>query len=449
MTKNIFIKTYGCSFNQLDSQIMASKLIQHNHNIIQNDKSADIIIINSCTVKNSSEAKLFNDINKYTKQNKKIIVAGCIPQAQPSYIKTKLKPYSVIGINDLYKITQIVDAITKQETLQILSPLQTKQTSIAQREKKEKLRLLTNHNKFISNIAIIPINEGCLNKCTFCKTKDARGNLFSYSIENIKQSMQNAINAGAKEIYLTSQDTACYGFDINTNLPTLLKELLKIKGDYKIRIGMGNPNHFVKIIDDILDLMKTDNRIYKFLHIPIQSGSNRILKEMRRGYNVCDYDTIVQKIRKSDTKITLANDIIVAYPTETKEEFEETLNSLKKSKTNVLNFSRFWLRPSTPCEKIYSQKDFIDGLESKNRAKKLKEEFEKIALKNNKKWINWQGEVIVTEIGKKGTSTMIARNNYYKPIVIENSYKKVKIGEIVQIKIEDVTWFDFRAKLIE
>jgi threonylcarbamoyladenosine tRNA methylthiotransferase CDKAL1 len=438
--KKICIKTYGCSFNHLDSQILESILANSNYEITKSDKEADMIIINSCTVKNSAETKLFNDINKYKSQNKKIIVCGCVPQAEPSYLKTKLNNISVIGINELDKITFAANDTFNNRPYQTLSNLKCKN-----RETKENLRLKTNKNIFNNNIAIIPINEGCLNACTYCKTKHARGNLFSYSIENIKKSFENAVNLGAKEIYLTSQDVACYGFDIKTNLPQLLKELIKTKGDYKIRIGMGNPNHFKKIIDETLEIIKSSDKIYKFLHIPLQSGSNRILKEMKRCYTIEDYNEIIKKCRKQIPQITIANDIIVAYPTETEEEFKETIKSLKQ--TNVLNFSRFWLRPNTPCETLYTKEQFIDGKTSKNRAIKLKEAFEKIATENNKKWIGWQGEVTITEKGKKGTNSFVSRNNYYKPIIILNPPKNLKIGDNAKIKIKTITWFDFRAEI--
>lgn len=442
-------KTYGCSFNQLDSQLMAGKLKKEGFNIVHDDENADLMIINSCTVKNLSESKFFNDIKKYKdEKNKKIVVSGCITQAEESYLNTKLKDISVIGTNDLDKIVYVCKQTLQNNPIQIISKLGRKPENEKNRLEKEKLRLSSPKIRDNSIIEIIPINEGCLNTCSFCKTKQARGNLFSYSIESIKQNVFKAINEGAKEIYLTSQDTGCYGFDIDTNLPTLLKEILKIEGDYKIRIGMGNPNHFKKIIDEVLDIMLKDERLYRFLHIPLQSASDRILDEMKRMYTLKDYENIVLKARLKIPDITIANDIIVAYPTETEEEFQETVKSIKT--TNVLNYSRFWLRPNTPADRMYDKKQFIEGSESKRRAKVLREEFEKIALEKNKKWIGWTGECIITEKGKDGTNTMIARNNYYKPIIIKNSYNEnsLKIGDKIKIKINNTTWYDFRGEIV-
>lgn len=443
----VFVKTYGCSFNQSDSEIIKGNLIKEGYEISQNDTDADLIIINSCSVKNMSETKFFNDIKKYSEDGKMLIGAGCIPQAEQSYLNTKLKNISIIGTNNLQDIGEVVERTLNGEVYHKIETTTFKKPDEEQRFILQQARLDLSKVRLNNFVEIIPINEGCLSACTYCKTKSARGNLMSYSIENIKEIMQKAIARGAKEIYLTSQDTGCYGFDIGTNLVELLKELLKIEGDYKIRIGMGNPNHFKNIIDDILDLMLEDNRIYKFLHIPLQAGSNRILKEMRRNYKLEDYNKIVEKIRAKITQLTLANDIIVAYPTETKEEFEETLEAIKE--TNVLNFSRFWLRPNTPCEKLYSGKDFIDGLESKRRAKLIKEEFEKIATNHNKKYIGLKEEVLVSQIGKEGTDSIIARDEYYRHIIIKIGVKRViNLGDRIRVKIIGLEDFSYIAELV-
>ncbi len=443
--RTIFVKTFGCAFNQSDSQIMKKKLIDNNFKISE-DNEANIVLLNSCTVKNLSESKLFNDIKKYEKEGKKIIVGGCIPQAQKSYLQTKFKNVGIVGVNNLDSVVQVAENLLEEKPLQILSNFEFK-ISDNIRKAKEDLRLENDKIRDNPIVEIIPINEGCLNSCTFCKTKQARGNLVSYSTESIKKALKRSIAGGAKEIWLTSQDTACYGFDINTNLPNLLKELIKIEGDYKIRIGMGNPNHFKNIIDEVLDIISSTDKIYKFLHIPLQSGSDRVLKEMNRGYNIEDYQKIISKIQVKMPNLTIANDIIVAYPTETNEEFEKTICELKKSRTNVLNFSRFWLRPGTLAEKKYAKKDFIPGDESKIRAKKIKEEFEKMAYKQNKKLIGKELDVLIVEKGKEGTKSFVCRDEHYRPIIIKDNHN-IKIGDKIKIKVEKVTWFDFRAKIV-
>jgi len=441
----IFIKTYGCSFNHVDSEIMAGILFKQGHSIVNVQDEADLVIINSCSVKNGSESKLFNDINFFNENNIKFVVAGCVPQAEPGYLNTKLKNCSVIGTNNLSEIIFAVNDVLNGKIFQKLNLDINRRLNEVERLERESKRLNIDKKRENKFVEIIPINEGCLNNCSFCKTKFARGNLFSYSIENIKNTMKKALDEGVYEIWLTSQDTACYGFDLGTNLPNLLKELLTLNGDYRIRIGMGNPNHFKKIIDEVLEIMLSDNRIYKFLHIPIQSGCNRILDEMRRMYTVEDYIGIISKIKFKIPNLTIANDIIVAYPTETFEEFRKTLEILKFS--NVLNFSRFWLRPGTFVVKKYSKFDFIDGGESKKRIKEIKGKFEELALKNNSNWIGWEGEAFIVNIGKDKTESFILRNDYYKPIIVKIK-KGLKVGDKVRVRITKVTWFDFRGEVI-
>lgn len=445
ISKTVFFKTYGCSFNQMDSEIMKGKLHKKGFEIL-NDDSANLIVINSCTVKNLSESKFFKDIVTYQSQNKKLVLTGCITQAEESYLTNELIGISVIGTNDLDKIVHVCEQTLLDNPIQFVSKLGRKRENEQNRIEKESMRLLSPKIRNNPQVEIIPINEGCLNTCSFCKTKQARGVLFSYSIQTIKESMQKALDDGAYEIYLTSQDTGCYGFDIGTNLPNLLKELLTIEGDYKIRIGMGNPNHFKKIIDEVLDIMLQDERVYRFLHIPLQAASNRILDDMKRMYVLQDFEQICLKARLKIPNITLANDIIVAYPTETNEEFQETLDSLKKNGTNVLNYSRFWMRPNTPAEKMYSSKQLIQGDESKRRSAIIREEFEQLAYELNKKWLNWKGTVRITEFGKSGTNTKIARNLYYKHIIVEDLNDEFKIGDEIEVKIDNISWKSFFAK---
>jgi tRNA A37 methylthiotransferase MiaB len=208
---------------------------------------------------------------------------------------------------------------------------------------------------------------------------------------------------------------------------------------------MGNPNHFKKIIDDILEIMLADVRVYKFLHIPLQSASDRILLEMKRMYTLKDYQDIVLKARLKIPSITLANDIIVAYPTETDAEFKQTLDAIKQ--TNVLNFSRFWLRPNTPAQTMYTKEQFISGPESKQRAIVISQFFEKNAELLNRKWIGWTGKALVTENGKPGTNSFIVRNEYYKHIVVPKK-KGINLGDTIEVRIDSVTKFDFLGVIL-
>jgi threonylcarbamoyladenosine tRNA methylthiotransferase CDKAL1 len=311
----IFIKTYGCQANINDSEILAGELKQQGHKIVLTEEQADKIIVNTCSVKNKTQSKILHYLKQ--NQNKQIEVGGCL-------VKT-------INIQEKFPNVKTIDTINKN-------------------------KLNTDITRFDKDIAIIQISQGCLNTCTFCATKLARGNLKSYRIGDIKRQLQKAINEGATKIYLTSQDNGCYGLDIKTNLPELLRELITAEGDFKIRIGMMNPWHLRKIKDDLLEIMESP-KIQKFLHIPVQSGSENILKQMKRIHSAKEFKEAVFQFRNKFPRedfpeSTIATDIIVGYPTENKEDFQQTLNLIEETKPEVLNIAGFSSRPKTKAAQL-------------------------------------------------------------------------------------------------
>jgi len=326
----VFIKTFGCQANISDSEAMAGLLKEKGYELVDSEDKADFIIANTCAVKNATQSKILDYLKKYSK-TKKIFVGGCLTKVLD--IKKYAPVKAVFDTNSILKISEILtqekDSFSEHKENRILTPLIRKD----------------------SEIAIIPIGEGCLNSCTFCATKLARGNLRSYRIGDIKRSFQKAVDEGCNKIYLTSQDNGCYGFDLRTNLPELLDELTQIKGDYIIRIGMMNPWHLNKILPDLLESYSSD-KIMKFLHIPVQSGSEKILKHMKRIHTVENFRTAVNLFRKNFPDITIATDIIIGYPAETEEDFQLTYDLIKETKPEVLNISKFSSRPGTKAAEL-------------------------------------------------------------------------------------------------
>ena len=421
MTK-IYIKTYGCALNQSDSELMAGLLKESKFEIVNDPEDAFVIIINTCTVKGKTETKFFNYLEK-TKEKypyKKIIITGCIPQTDPG----KLKGYSLLGTSQLTNIVQLVEETINDNPMAMLT--------------KEQLPRL-NLSKIRKNpaIEIIPISEGCLGSpCAYCKVKSARGSLRSYPKEEIVKQARNAIKDRIPEIWLTAQDTGCYGKDINSSLPELLKELIQLPGSFKIRLGMLNPNHLIEFLDELIEIYKSD-KIFKFLHIPVQSGNNEILKAMKRKYTVEQFKEIIEKFRKAIPEITIATDIICGFPGETEQQFYDSLDLIKQIKPDVLNISRFWPRPKTKAAEMENQ---IHDNETKRRSALVADIFHNIARMQNERWLNWEGEILIDEKGKDETWT--GRNFAYKPVVVKGNYR---LGDIVDIKVNKVTTFDLRA----
>jgi len=372
-----------------------------------NLENADVIIINSCIVKGPTETKILAKIRKYLKEypNKKIIVTGCIANAEPEKVKAINKKIILVGLNNIKDIVKAVadsrDYLSKQREIKLCLPKK-------------------NLNKIID---IVQISEGCLGDCSYCFTKFAKGELFAYPkemiLKEIENSIKNSVKNGCKEIWLTSQDSAAY-----PDFISLLKNIVAIKGNFFVRIGMMNPNHVINILPELIEVYKSE-KIFKFLHLPVQSGSNKVLKDMNRFYKKEDFIKIVSAFRKEFPLMTLATDIIVGFPTESEKDFKETVDLIEQVKPDIVNISRYWPMPKTKAGKMKQ----LDAKIIQARSKKLHELVKKMSLENNKKFIGWNGEALVDERNKDGTFT--ARNIFYKPVIIE----KAELGKMVKVKI--------------
>lgn len=416
MSFKVFIKTFGCSANKSDSEVMAGLLSQAGYKLVNSAKDADLVVINSCGVKGRAEVDFFREVEAARKLKKKIIAAGCIPSGNKEIIETKLRGISVMDVNS---ITQIVSVAEKT--------LAGKRIIAFRDSKIEKICLP--RQRLNKVIAIVPICEGCAGACAYCFTKLAKGNLLSYSEEAILREIRAALNEGCKEIWLTSQDCAAYGLDIgNTNLAKLLKKICELPGDFYIRVGMGNPNHIIRILLELIEAYK-NKKVFKFLHIPVQSGNNRILKLMNRFYTVEQFKTIVKKFRTEIKDLTLITDIICGFPTESDKEFEDSVKLIKWLQPDAINLSMFWPRPGTIAEKMKQ----LSGEIKKERSRELTKLYHSIALITNKKLIGRKFKVLVDETGKKGG--FVARNESYKPIVL----RKSKLGDSPKVKIISAT----------
>lgn len=359
----LHIKTYGCQANIADSEAIAGILKNNNYELTDNEDEADAIIVNTCSVKNATQSKELHYIKEKSK-TKKIIVGGCLTKTL-DIRKYAPEVTAIFDTNSILKIPGVLeteqDHFSNQKENRIVAPIIRKD----------------------SGIGIISIAEGCLNSCTFCATKLARGNLRSYRIGDIKRNVEKAVEEGCKKIYLTSQDDGCYGFDIKTNLPELLNELTTIDGDYVIRVGMMNPWHLTKILPDLIEAYKSE-KIIKFLHIPVQSGSEKILKHMKRIHTVENYKIAVKEFRKNFPEISIATDIIVGYPSETEEDFKLTYNLIAETKPEVLNISKFSSRPGTKAAELKQLSSEI----IKERSVKLNSLYQKIRFQNSEQLFN-------------------------------------------------------------
>lgn len=408
--KYFYSEGYGCALNLSETEMINGFLVKNDFIQIQDLKKADFVIINTCSVKQVTEQRMVSRIKNLLKEKKpksKLLVFGCLASAQHETIE-KINPEIIVLDNNLASLCNALK-IPPQQFSPKITPIKSKE--------------------FIS---IIPLSTGCLNFCTYCSTRLARKMLKSYSTESILSAFRRAINGDelnkpSKEIWLTSQDLGCYGFDINSSLVNLLKQILKINGNYRIRLGMMNPNHFIKIKKDLLPIMK-DERIYKFLHLPLQSGSNKILKLMNRTYSVEEFIECVNYARKIIPNITIATDIIVGFPNENCEDFKETIKVLEKTKPDIVNISRFGKRKGTYAEKMKGQ---LTEKEKKNRSRILSNVCKNFFLKNCEDFLGKEILCLVSEKTKNGFN---AHTNEYKTVFVKKGYGDFVKARITQIK---------------
>lgn len=406
---NVYLEVYGCTANKGDASLILGLLKENKHKLVEFIDDAEILIILTCTVIGTTEQRMLSRLRAFSKTDKKIIVAGCMASVQTSLIKSIIPDAKILP---------------PQYSHHIIDLLNDKKVSFVEKNK-------TGFLKYFNGInAPISIAEGCMFSCSYCITCLARGKLKSYPINEILKDVSSALKQGCKEIQLTAQDTSSYGLDTNNNLGNLLSSIGKIKGDFRIRVGMMNPFTALKSLDSIINGYN-DPKIYKFLHIPIQSGDNDILKKMKRKYTVNDFLKIVTKFRKNYPDITISTDIIVGFPSETDEQFKHTIDIIKDVRPDIVNITRYSARPYTKAKEI---NDRIPTDISKKRSKLLTNICSDLLKENNKRHIGKKYNILITEEGKKGT--MVGRTENYKPVVIR---EKIDLGSFVNTIIEEAT----------
>lgn len=298
-------------------------------------------------------------------------------------------------------------------------------------------------------VGIVNIEEGCLDACAFCSTHLVKGRLHSYAPDYIESQVRQAVESGCKEIQLTGQDCACYGFDIGTNLAELTQRILAhVPGDYKIRLGMGNPRHIAPYMDALLDCF-TDERLYRFIHVPVQSGSDRVLRAMNRRHTVEDYSRVAGAIaERYGDLFTLSTDLIVGHPGEAQEDFELTLKLLESTRPTVANITRFVARPGTPAARLEAgaspEYAPVADTVKHERSAILAAAFQRIATENNLKWVGTRCTAVTEKRGYR-EGTTICRNAAYRPVAVQGDYPA---GVALDVRITGAEPFALLAEVL-
>ncbi|KAJ8684413.1 hypothetical protein QAD02_020205 [Eretmocerus hayati] len=417
-TQTIYVKTYGCTHNSSDSEYMAGQLAAYGYNITDDKDIADLWIINSCTVKSPAEDHFRNDIDAGKKLGKHVVVAGCVPQGAPK--STFIEGLSIIGVQQIDRVVEVVEETLKGNSVRFLS------------QKKEAGKKVGGASLTLPKIRrnpyveIIAISTGCLNQCTYCKTKHARGELGSYRPEEIVERAKQAFDEGVREIWLTSEDTGAYGRDIGTNLPKLLWDLVEVIPDKcRLRIGMTNPPYILEHLEEMSKILQHP-KVYSFLHVPVQSGSDKVLSDMKREYTRKEFEYIVDFLQARIPRITIATDIICGFPMETEEDFEETMDLCRKYKFPSLFINQFFARPGTPAAKMTQ----VPAKEIKKRTKMLSDLFQSYEPYSNE--IGEVQDVLVTEIAHD-KKHYVGHNKCYQQVLVPMDCEWM--GKVVKVKI--------------
>ena len=415
----IFVLSQGCAANFGDGEKIARVLSRHHEvrfDFPEAGADAEAFFLNVCTVKGNAQAiKLLTKVHD-AYPDVLLFVTGCAPK---DFREEAVKIHPQVKFTSLKEIPALYGDDTG-----------------------EQVRTSTLRESPFTGI--VNIEEGCMDACAFCSTRLVKGRLHSFTPELIVEQVDALVNDGCYEIQLTGQDCACYGFDIGTNLAELVQKILaKVPGNYKIRLGMGNPRHMSTYLEALLDCF-ADERLYKFVHIPVQSGSDRVLLAMNRKHTAEDFRRLATLFNTRFPRFTLSTDLIVGFPGEAQSDFEQTLRLVEETRPTVCNITRFVARPGTPAARAEASADAIDGNIKHERSALLFDTFQKIAEENNRKWV---GETCTVVTEKKGyrEGTTICRNAAYRPVAIPGNYPA---GTSLRVRITGAEPFALIAEVL-
>ena len=431
--KKLYIETLGCQMNKSDSERIAGILSHFGYVETDVEKDADLLIVNTCSIRQLSADKAYSLLGVWGKWKKikpelKIAICGCVAQQDKEKIRQRA-PYVdlVFGTHNIYELPELIKRLENDEKICAITntPVVCDQNDFKIIRKK-------------SVNAWIPIIEGCNNFCTYCVVPFTRGRERSRRPEEIIAEAKNIIKEGFKEITLLGQNVDSYGKDFkdeNITLANLLRELNKIDGEFRIRFVTSYPSD---ITDDLIDAVEECDKVCKYFHIPMQSGNSHILQEMNRHYTKAQYYEIVSKIRNRFPDVAITSDFIAGFPGETEEEFQDTLNAIDELELDYSNTAAYSPRVFTKAGKMVDK--FLSEEVKYERLNRLNEKNREVCLKSNEKFVGKILNVLVESKTEKDGKTMLnGRADNNKIVHFEDEIKN--IGDFVNVKINRAqTW---------
>ncbi len=397
MKRCVSIHTFGCKLNQYESQAMAENLGKFE--VSFSSESADLFIINSCTVTSEAERKLRQLLRRLKAKNpgSLFIVVGCYSELSPNDLK-RLGVDVVLGVKEKRRIKSYVEHLLMEHS---------------DDHEQEFLTVTSSHEG--RTRAYLAIEDGCINQCSYCRIRLARGsNIVSKPPELVRKEFEGLVRKGFKEIVLTGVNIGYYGFGEGHNLVDLLKELLKLPGDWRIRLGSVDPD---TVDRHFLDLMAREKRMTRHIHLSLQSGSDKILKSMKRNYTTRKYLAVVDEARSLDSRFSFTTDIIVGFPGEERRDFEETMSIIEEVgflKSHVFRYSN---RPGTEAAELKHQ---IRGEVKRERAKLVLEKAHNSRYLYLSRHIGKSNRVLIERVSSNWSS---GYDEYYIPHRIAGTHE--------------------------
>ena len=431
--KKLYIKTFGCQMNVYDSNRMRDALMVLGYRETQKPEAADVILINTCHIREKASEKLFSELgrlNQIKKKNAIIVVAGCVVQADGVEILRRSPLIDIaLGPQSYHELPKLLTQYNRQKGRKI----------VAEFPADSKFDFLPQPQKSTAN-AFLAIQEGCDNFCSYCVVPYTRGCEYSRPSAEIIKEAKSLVKLGAKEIMLLGQNVNCWHGDVGRDLGDLIRDVAKIRGLKRIRYTTSYPS---KITQNLIKTHADTKKLMPYIHIPIQSGSDRVLKAMNRQYTVAEYEKIVSDFRAVRPDIAISSDFIVGFPGETDEDFEQTLALVERVKYASSYSFKFSTRPGTPASLMKEQ---IDEAVKTKRLMKLQKLLLSQQRAFNEATVGKELDVLLTEKGKC-RGQLLGYSPYMQGTVVRAPL--AKLGEIVRVKITDATATALTGEIIK
>lgn len=431
--KKVFIETYGCQMNVADSELVASILDKNEFNIVREIAEADIIIFNTCSVRQHAEDRVLGRISnemarKQTKKDLKIGVIGCMAQRLGEHLQNETKGIDfVVGVDQYKHLPEIIFNIFE-------NPHFESDTIVNNKEIYEDLYPI--HSGKLN--AFVTIMRGCNNFCSYCIVPYTRGRERSRPVDEILKEIENIGKKGYKDVTLLGQNVNSYDFN-NVNFTELLRRINRIETIKRIRFVTSHPKD---LSDEVIAVMAESEKVCEHLHLALQSGDDDILKKMNRGYTAEHFYSIVQKLRKVMPEIAITTDIIAGFPGETEEQFQRTFELMEKIRFDYAFTFKYSPRSGTKAA------EFTDQVPEEVRLQRLQKLInlqQDITLQKYQEQIGKNKEIYVERISKKSDKEVAGKSRDFKITVFPGD--KSLIGKFVNVKIVDATGWTLRGEI--